>query len=147
MPFLEKFLYLKKSKLPGSGIGLFTRVDITKGTRIVEYKGRLQLWTDVKHEDGHNAYLFKINSRIAVNAISYIKAFGRYANDAKGLVRIKGMRNNAEYEVEKNRIYIDAIRYISKNEEVLVEYGGNFWVLIHKIRKQKEQAAKKIKFN
>lgn len=142
MAYLEKFLYLKKSKLPDSGLGLFTRVDIPKGVRIVEYKGRMQPWNEVEHEDGHNAYLFKINSRIAVNAISYKKEFGRYANDAKGLVRIKGMRNNAEYEVEKNRVYIDAIRYIRKNEEVLVEYGGNFWALIRKIRKQKEQAEK-----
>ena len=144
MAFLEKFLYLKKSELPGSGLGLFTRVDIPKGVRIVEYKGRMQPWKEVKHEDGHNAYLFKINSRIAVNAISYKKALGRYANDAKGFVRIKGMLNNSEYEVENNRVYIDAIRHIRKNKEVLVEYGGNFWALIRKIRKQNEKTEKKI---
>ena len=31
MPYLEKFLYLKKSQLQGSGKGLYTRVDIPKG--------------------------------------------------------------------------------------------------------------------
>lgn len=137
MAFLEKFLFLKKSKLPESGLGLFTRVDIPKGTRIVEYKGRLQKWKDVKDEDGYNAYLFKINSRLAVNAEPFKKAFGRYANDARGFVRIKGLHNNSEYEVEGNKVYIDAIRHIKKNEEILVEYGGNFWSLLKKINRTK----------
>ena len=135
MPYLEKFLYLKKSGLPGSGKGLYTRLDIPKGTRIVEYKGRLQPWKEVKHEDGYNPYLFKLNSRLAVNAQPYKKSFGRYANDAKGFTRVKGLRNNADYETEGNRVYIDATRNIKKNEEILVEYGGNFWSLMKKINK------------
>jgi len=143
MPFLEKYLYLKKSELSGSGTGLFTRIDIPKGTRIVEYKGRLQPWKDVKHEDGYNAYLFKINSRLAVNALTYKKSLGRYANDAKGFSRIKGLHNNAEYEVEGNRVYIDAVRKIKKDEEILVEYGGNFWALMRKIQKAKGRPHKK----
>ena len=137
MAFLEKYLYVKKSKLPGAGTGLYTRVNISKGTRIVEYKGRLQPWKDVKHEDGYNPYIFKINSRIAVNAKSYMKSLGRYANDAKGFTRLKGVRNNADYEVEGNRVFIDAIRNIRKNEEILVEYGGNFWRLLRKINREK----------
>lgn len=143
MPFLEKHLYLKKSGLRGSGKGLFTRVDIPKGMRIVEYKGSRQPWKDVKHEDGHNAYLFKVNSRLAINALNYKKSFGRYANDARGFSRIKGLRNNAEYEVENNRVYIDAVRKIKKNEEILVDYGGNFWSLMRKIQKEKIRSHKK----
>lgn len=139
MAYLEKFLYLKKSGLPGSGKGLFTRVDIPKGTRIVEYKGRMQPWKDVKDEDGYNAYLFKVNSRLAVNALSYKKSFGRYANDARGFTRVKGLRNNASYETKGNRVYIDAIRKIPKHEEILVAYGGNFWSLMKKIRKKKSE--------
>ena len=38
MPLLEKHLYLKKSKLPSAGLGLFTRIDIPKGKLIAEYK-------------------------------------------------------------------------------------------------------------
>jgi SET domain-containing protein len=143
MAYLEKYLYLKKSGLPGAGFGLFTKVEIRKGTRIVEYKGRLQPWKEVKHEDGYNPYLFKINSRIAVNAESYKKSFGRYANDARGFARIKGLRNNSEYEVEGKKVYIDAIRNIKRNEEILVEYGGNFWALMKKIRKEKMKGSSK----
>ena len=145
MAFLEKFLYLKKSGLPGSGKGVFTKADIPKGSRIVEYKGRLQPWKDVKHEDGINPYIFKINSRIAVNGLNYRKSFGRYVNDAQGFSRVKGLRNNCEYEVEGHRVYIDAIRNIRKNEEILVSYGGNFWSLMRKIRKEKEKIRPKKK--
>lgn len=143
MAFLEKHLYLKKSKLPGAGKGLFTKIDIAKGTRIVEYKGRLQPWKDVKHEDGHNAYLFKINSRIAINALPYKKTLGRYANDARGFIRVDGLRNNADYEVEGKRCFIDATRKIKKGEEIFVAYGGNFWSLMRKIRREKEKKVKR----
>ena len=139
MPYLDKYLYLKKSNLPGAGLGLFTRVDIAKGTRIVEYKGRIQPWKDVKDQDGYNPYIFKVNSRIAINGLNYKKSFGRYANDAKGFERVKGLRNNADYEVENNRCYLDAIRNIKKGEEILVEYGGNFWALLRKINREKKK--------
>ncbi len=142
MAFLEKFLYLKKSKLRGAGKGLFTRVDIPKRTRIVEYKGRLQAWKDVKDEDGYNHYLFKLNSRAAVNALNYKKTFGRYANDARGFVRVEGLRNNSEYETKGNKVYIDAVRNIKKNEEIFVEYGGNFWALLRKIEREKRKKLK-----
>jgi hypothetical protein len=42
MVLLEDQLIVKKSSLPGSGKGLFTKKLIPKGTRIVEYKGRIQ---------------------------------------------------------------------------------------------------------
>ena len=142
MAFFEKHLYLKKSKLPGAGKGLFTRVDIPKGERIVEYKGRLQPWKDVKDEDGYNSYLFKLSSRWAINGLTYKKAFGRYANDARGLVRVEGLLNNAEYETEGKRCYLDASRNIKKGEEIFVEYGGNFWSLVKKMQREKEVKSK-----
>ena len=145
MAYLEKYLYLKKSGLAGSGYGLFTKINIKKGTRIVEYKGRIQPWKEVKDEDGYNPYLFKVNSRIAINAMPFKKTFGRYANDARGFVKIKGLRNNSEYEVVGKKVYIDAIRNIKRYEEILVEYGGNFWSLMKKIRKEKRVSKKMTK--
>ncbi len=145
MPWLDKYLYLKKSKLPKAGKGLFTKTDIPKGTRITEYKGRLQPWKDVKHEDGHNSYIFKLSPRLAINAEKYLKTFGRYANDARGAGKVKGLRNNADYIVEGNKCYLDAIRNIKKGEEVFVEYGGNFWKLAKMLEREtrKELSAKK----
>ncbi len=143
MPFLDKYLFLKKSQLPNAGKGLFTKTDIPKGTRITEYKGRLRPWKEVKHEDGRNPYIFRLNTRLAIDAKNYLKSFGRYANDAGGIRKINGLRNNADYIVEGNRCYLDAIRHIKRGEEIFVEYGGNFWKLIRKIEREKKQLSTK----
>lgn len=136
MLLFEKHLRIKKSTLPNAGKGLFTRVDITKGTRIVEYKGRIQPWREVKAQDGINGYLMYINRNVVINALPSTKTFGRYANDARGLVRVSGVRNNSEYVSEGNRCFIEATRNIKAGEEILVSYGRDYWTLIKKLRKK-----------
>lgn len=133
MPLLEKYLFVKKSEMPGAGKGLFTKIPIKKGTRIVEYKGRLQPWREVKAQDGHNGYLMYINRNAVINALPAVKTLGRYANDALGLTRIAALRNNSEYVSEGNRCFIEAIKNIKPGEEILVGYGREYWNLIRKI--------------
>jgi SET domain-containing protein len=133
----RKYLFIKKSKLPDAGNGLFTRILISKGDRIVEYKGRRELWKNVKHTDGYNGYLFRLDLATAINAEPYKKALGRFVNDASGLTRVKGLRNNAEYNIYGDRCYIEAIRSIKKGDEILASYGKEYWDLIRKIREEK----------
>lgn len=130
----KKYLFVKKSSLPGAGMGLFTRITFFKGDRIVEYKGRRQPWKEVKGEDGYNGYLLRLNRTTAINALPYKKALGRFANDAAGLGRSQGLRNNAEYLIYGDRCFIEATRTINKGEEILVDYGKAFWDLQKKIR-------------
>lgn len=133
----SKSLIIKPSLLPNAGKGLFTLVDIRKGDRIVEYKGRRRKWKDVKHLDGHNGYLLRLNRTTAIDAQPTLSAKGRYANDAMGLARLPGMRNNAEYLIYGDRVYIEATRTIRKGEEVLVSYGREFWALQRKLGSKK----------
>lgn len=140
MPFLEKQLYIKRSRIPGAGLGLFTYKKIAKGTCIVEYKGRLEKWNKIKHEDGHNGYLLQVNNRWAINALPYKKALGRYANDAMGLKRVEGFVNNAEYILEGKRCFIYATRSILPGQEILVGYGRQYWNLIKRIIKETKTA-------
>ena len=51
MAFLQKFLEVKPSTLPGSGSGLFTQKAIAKGERIIEYTGKIRTWKEVQNED------------------------------------------------------------------------------------------------
>ncbi|MDZ7649405.1 MAG: hypothetical protein U5K54_20855 [Cytophagales bacterium] len=45
--------------MPGAGKGLFTKVSILKGTRIVEYKGKIVTWKEVEAmADERNGYVF-----------------------------------------------------------------------------------------
>ncbi|HVM89071.1 MAG TPA: SET domain-containing protein [Puia sp.] len=130
MALLEKYLVIKTSTIPGAGRGLFTKVFIPKGTRIVEYKGRLTTWKEVDHDDGRNGYIYYIKRSLVIDAYSYKKALGRYANDAQGLKKIKGLRNNSEYMIHGAKVFIEAIKDIPAGSEILVGYGKEYWSII-----------------
>ena len=123
----KKHLKVKKSGLPGSGKGLFTKIDIPKGTIIVEYKGRVSTWKEANHRDGANPYLYYINRNIVIDAAAHKQHLARYANDAKGLTRQKGLRNNAEYLERDGKVFIKASRNIPAGSEILVGYGREYW--------------------
>lgn len=130
MALLEKQLYVKKSKIPNSGMGLFTTKSIPKGTRIVEYKGRISTWKEVKDEDGKNGYIFFVTRNHVINALPTKKALARYANDARGLSRIVGITNNCDYETDGLKAYIVSKKDIPAKAEILVDYGKDYWKVI-----------------
>ena len=130
MAFLEKQLYVKKSGIPGAGKGLFTKEFIPKGTRIVEYKGKRTKWKEVKDDDGKNGYLFYINRNNVINALPAKETLARYANDARGMVRIKGVRNNSDYVIDGKKVFIEASKDIPPKSEILVDYGREYWQVI-----------------
>lgn len=142
MALLDKQLYVKKSTIPGAGKGLFTKKSIPKGTRIVEYKGKRTTWKEVKDEDGRNGYIFYINRNNVINGLPDKKALARYANDARGLVRINGLLNNSEYVVDGSKAYIEAKKNIPAGGEVFVDYGKDYWKVIRENIKLREQEAK-----
>ena len=126
MALLEKHLFVKESNIPGAGKGLFTTVDIPKGTRIVEYKGRRTVWKEVK-DDSSNYYIYTINRNNVIDAQKTLSALARYANDAKGLTRVKGLTNNCVYVNDKNRAFIEAVKNIPAGAEILVDYTQDYW--------------------
>lgn len=142
MALLEKQLFVKKSTLPGAGKGLYTKKAIPKGTRIVEYKGRRSTWKEVKDEDGKNGYIFYINRNNVIDALPVKTALARYANDARGLVRIKGMLNNSEYVTDGLKAYIESKKAIPAGGEVLVDYGKDYWKVIRENMKLWDEEAK-----
>ena len=142
MALLEKQLTVKKSTIPNSGKGLFTKQAIPKGTRIVEYKGKISSWKDVKDEDGKNGYIFYVTRNHVINALPVKTALARYANDARGLVRIKGLTNNCDYITEGKRAFIESKRDIPAGGEILVDYGGDYWKVIRENMKLWAKEAK-----
>ena len=146
MAFLEKDLSVKTSNIPASGQGLFTKVFIKKGSRIVEYKGRVSNWKDVRHDNGENGYIYFMNRNHVIDASRAKAALARYSNDANGLQRISGLVNNAEYIEDGKRVFIVAKKDIQPGEEIFVGYGKEYWQTIrHNIRieKQRQQEAEK----
>ncbi|MBX2887348.1 MAG: SET domain-containing protein [Ferruginibacter sp.] len=127
MDLFEKHLVVKKSSLPRAGKGLFTKVDIPKDSLIVEYKGKITTWKEVEHHNGTNGYIFYVTRNHVVDAEKTKKALARYANDARGFVRVKGIQNNAIYAIKKGKPYIQSTKKISAGSEIFVEYGKEYW--------------------
>ena len=146
MALFEKHLYVKKSTLPNAGKGLFTRVEIPKGTLIVEYKGRITTWKDVKDDDGKNGYIFYVKRYHVIDAWPTKKPLARYANDAKGLTRIKGITNNCDYITKGLKAYIESKKKIEAGSEIFVDYGPDYWKTIREnIATDKKSNKKKSK--
>ena len=142
MALLEKQLVVKRSTLPGAGNGLFTKKAIPKGTRIVEYKGRISSWKDSDHRNGDNGYIYYVKRYHVIDALPYKKALARYANDARGISRTKGITNNSAYEEDGLKVYITATKNIPANGEIFVGYGKEYWDVIRENRREKVKGEK-----
>jgi SET domain-containing protein len=145
MALLEKQLFVKKSGIPDSGKGLYTKKFIPKGTRIVEYKGKISKWSDVKDEDGKNGYIFYVTRNHVIDAKRTLSALARYANDARGLSKITGVINNCDYITDGLQAYIESKRDIPAGAEILVDYGKDYWKVIRENIKLWKQEAKEAK--
>lgn len=149
-------LYLKKSLIPGAGKGLFVKKDFKRGEIVCEYEGEIVPWSvcEKRAEEGHEGYAFFITKNRCVDAYFTKDAIGRYANDAKGIGRVDGLKNNAQYEIKtrqgEKRVFIVATRTIKANDEVFVDYGKDYWKnlskakdLEKKVNAEKEKSKKK----
>jgi uncharacterized protein len=141
MALLEKFLVVKPSTIPGAGNGLFTTVAIEKGTRIVEYKGRITTWKEVEW-DSENKYIYTVNPKHVIDASKTLKALARYANDARGLTKIKGVTNNCVYVNDGLHAYIESVKPIPAGAEIFVAYGKEYWDVIRQNMKNEMKKAK-----
>jgi uncharacterized protein len=131
MPLPQKQLFIKKSGIPGAGRGLFTKQFIVKGTRIIEYKGEITTWKKVlqieKETKIFNKYLYHVNRNYVIDALHYPKVLARYANDANGFGKIRGLVNNCEYVEDEGKVFMEAIKDIPAGEELLISYGKEYW--------------------
>jgi hypothetical protein len=122
-------LLVKTSTLPKAGKGLFTDKPIKKGKKIIEYKGEIIDWKEYEKrvKDDKDGYLFFINKKRCIDAFSTPEFKARYANDAEGLSRVKGLKNNASYEIFDEQCYIVSERDINAGEEIFVSYSKEYW--------------------
>ncbi len=145
----EDFI-VKKSKIPGAGKGLYTKRDIKKGERFLEYLGEIitEKELDRRAENDLYGYAFYISKKKCIDAYNTPQALARFANDAKGLTRVDGLKNNSCYDIWKNRAWILAEKNIKAGEEILVSYGAEYWKDIKyniKLEKEKQESSKKEK--
>ncbi|MCK6641148.1 MAG: SET domain-containing protein [Bacteroidia bacterium] len=143
--FRKLMLVVKKSRIKGAGLGLFTTSPIRKGDVIVEYKGERMTWAQAMKRYNNDItaarYLFHISDKNTVDAQRTMDALARYANDANGPGKTR-LKNNAEYAVIKGKPYIIASEKIGAGAEILVDYSGDYWEVMLAEEKEKEENKK-----
>ncbi len=114
-----KLYKVKKSKIDKNG--LYANCNIKKGTRIIEYKGKIisskTSDTSPKFDNDKAIYLFNINKRFDLDG------------DFKfNTARLINHSCDPNYEVfgEGYKIWIYAMKNIKKGEELSYDYGFGF---------------------
>lgn len=137
-------LIIKKSRLPGAGNGLFTTKAIRKDSKIIEYRGEiigyLEYRRRARKELDH--YLFYLRRELCIDSLNTPQYKARYANDAAGITRLKGVRNNSDYVIFGDKCFVVASRDIKRGEEIFVNYTKPYWDCMRKRAKAKTKAAK-----
>ncbi len=137
-------LIIKKSKLPGAGKGLYTTKAINKESKIIEYRGEIIGYKEYRRrarkEEDH--YLFYLRRELCIDALHTPHYKARYANDAAGITRVKGLRNNSDYIIYGDKCFIVASRNIKAGEEIFVNYTNAYWKSMRKRMKVKRRLAK-----
>ena len=95
-----------------AGLGLFAARPYKKGERIIEYFGRTL--TNAEEYSSRSKYLFEVNSRKTIDGATR-ENIARYINHS--------CTPNCEPEIERGRIYIDAIKSIKAGDEFVSESG------------------------
>jgi len=114
---------VKKSQIPGAGLGLYAEREFLKGEKIVEYTGELLSHDEFDERYGHEslgAYGITLNDSWVIDAAKTSAGVARYACDYHG----SGRRPNAEYESNDHEIWIVAKRTIQPGEEIFTDYGA-----------------------
>ena len=110
---------IKKSKIDKNG--LYAKCNIKKGTRIIEYKGKLvtvkKSEIDPKFDNNKAIYLFGVNTRYDLD--------GDYRFNTARLIN-HSCEPNCEVFGEGLKIWVFAMKNINKGEELSYDYGFSF---------------------
>ena len=101
--------------------GLFAARNIKKGTRIIEYKGKIitknETEKNSKFDNDKDIYLFNLNSRYDLD--------GDYSWNTARLVN-HSCNPNCEVEGKGLKLWITSIKDIKKDEELSYDYGFGY---------------------
>lgn len=105
-----------KVRRSSAGLGLYTESLIPKGACIIEYKGRLI--SAAEEYTSRSKYLFEVSKTKTIDGKPKWNKAG-YINHS--------CRPNAEPEISKGRVYILAKRAIKPGEELVYDYGKEYF--------------------
>ena len=109
----------KRSKIDNRG--LYAADDIKKGTKIIQYKGKIitikESETNPKYDNDKAIYLFNINKRFDLD--------GDFKFNIARLIN-HSCEPNCEVDGKGLRLWITSIKDIKKGEELSYDYGFSY---------------------
>jgi hypothetical protein len=137
---IEKdYVEMKKSSIPGAGIGVFAKKDIQAGEDLGFYRGEWLGLDDYSNGDRNFTYTLKLSidgNDIYIDAEKNAYNWTSRVNAPKGT----GMKSNIYWDSE-GRTY--AKRNIKAGEELLIGYGSRYWNGIKYNNTLKKKSSKK----
>ena len=114
-----KLFKIKKSKIDKNG--LYANRDIKKGTKIIEYKGKIisvkQSETDPKFDNGRAIYLFNLNKKYDLD--------GDFKFNTARLIN-HSCDPNCEVFGSGLKVFVYAMKNIKKADELSYDYGFSY---------------------
>lgn len=125
----EQHLRIKKSSIPGAGMGLYTTIPRRKNRMVAPYTG--EYVTKPQNNFGGD-YVISLNSPPNAPPYKYVDArkttdgAGRFANNAR---RSDQKTNNSHLSANANSrdAKVVASRNIPAGSEILAKYGAQYW--------------------
>jgi len=121
-----KNMYVIKRKSPIHGWGIFAKVDIPKGVRIIEYvgekitkaesdrRGPMHMKYAARNKEKGAVYLFELNKHYDIDGhVAYNTA--KYINHS--------CTPNCEVDIIRGRIWVSSVKAIKKGQELFYNYG------------------------
>ncbi len=124
---INEYVYLCESKIHNKGV--FALRPISKGTKIIEYKGEL-----ISKEEGtkREEHSIKLSKKDPSKGATYIMEVDE-ENDIDGDIEENYSKYinhscdpNCEFEVEGKQIWVYALKSIKPDEELSCDYGFDF---------------------
>ena len=116
-----KLYKVKKSNIDRNGRGLYSTKDIKKGTRIIDYVGKIITKKETekaeKFDNLKPIYLFNLNDGYDLD--------GDVPWNSARLINHSCL-NNCDYEGKGLKLWVTTIRDIKKGEELTCDYGFSY---------------------
>jgi SET domain-containing protein len=119
---------VRLSKIEGAGLGLFAKSKITKGELISEFTGELvnNKQLEILLSKRKMLFLIDYDENYTLD-VENSNCLAKYANDAKGSKKIKGLINNSKIIFYNDKVFLVATKDIKRREEIYTSYGKEYW--------------------
>lgn len=122
------YLFIKNSKLPNAGKGLFTGIDIYKHEIIAVFEGEILTEMEAKNRvaNGNDKYFINMIDGTIMDSM-LVECFAKYANDAEAFKNSE-FKNNAKISLDDDHnVCIIATKNIKTQNEIFCSYGKRYW--------------------